>query len=345
MLGFDTEFVRCGTYFPKPCLMQLSTPQSEYLIDLQANLDLSSLGPVFSNPHIACVVHACGEDLEILHGAGLPLPAGLFDTQVAASLCGLGFGPGLQQLCQDLLGVEVDKTTSRSDWSRRPLSDEQLTYAAEDVRLLHPLHDILHKRLVSLGRWTWFQEDMQSTRARYEKSPDPWQAYLRLRGGWKLSPRQQEVLRHLARRRVLTMVEKDLPRKKVAADEDLVLLAQHSPVSTTALAKLRKMLSAPVMAQSKLWLETIRKALEADIPDGMTLIEAPLEKASRPQVQMVKAVVEAVAEELDISAPVLANRSQIEDTVRWLWLNGQEPDCCRGWRGEQLRSRLQGLIE
>lgn len=342
-LGVDTEFLRRGTFYPEACLLQVASEDAVWLVDLQANLDLEPLAAVLENPNIEIIMHACAEDLEILRRLNLPMPACLFDTQVAAPFCGYGYGPGLQNLCDRLLGVPVDKSVTRTDWSQRPLSEKQLHYAAEDVRLLHPLRARLSAKLSELGRTAWFEEDMKAILVKSQHEESPQHAYRRLRAAWKLSPKEQHVLQALAGHRETRMREWDRPRKKVASDDDLMLLANRRPQGQKSLARLRSKLSEQVMTQAKDWLAVLKACEVEEIPADFQCIQAPLARESKAFVQQVKDVVESVAAGLAVEPPLLANRSQVEACVRWLWEAGEQPAFCQGWRGEQLTERFLAL--
>jgi len=163
-IGIDTEFVRERTYWPKLCLIQMTSPLSNpgepVLIDPLIGLDLNPFQALLAAPHITKVIHSARQDIEIFWHEWHTLPKTFFDTQVAAMVCGMGEGLGYGTLVKLLFDVELEKESQYTDWSRRPLSDKQVAYAQGDVTHLLPAFDILNNRLTELNRWDWMSDDL-----------------------------------------------------------------------------------------------------------------------------------------------------------------------------------------
>lgn len=342
-LGMDTEFVRVGTFHATPCVLQLATPGSVALIDLQQGLDLSALGPFLSAPTTEVVLHACGEDLEILRQLDLPLPAQIFDTQVAAAFAGLGHNLGLAGLCKELLDVDIDKTASRTDWTQRPLTQAQLHYAAEDVTLLHKLAERLDRLVSERGYSDWMQAEMVATSERYSRDDDPSHYYLKMRAAWGYSPRSQWILQRLAAWREAAMRQHNLPRRKVGPDDLLMDLAQNPPLKKNAFERRTERVPGASRAVRDELFTCLQQAREEDVPEGFELISPPLPKSSKALVKAVKGLVNETAQTLDLPAPLLANRAQIEDSVRWLLGEATKPAYLQGWRGDLLQRKISSL--
>lgn len=167
-LGVDSEFMRGAQFFPQPCVLQVGNAEQQWLIDVIQPLDWRALVPLMGHPQQVHIYHACSEDLEILQRLSLPLPENLFDTQVAASMAGLGFNLSLQALVEQLTGTHLPKDSTRTDWARRPLAEEQVAYAAQDVVHLPHLHAVLSDRLDEQGKTVWFREEMTTLKQRAE---------------------------------------------------------------------------------------------------------------------------------------------------------------------------------
>ncbi|MFR7403388.1 MAG: ribonuclease D [Coriobacteriaceae bacterium] len=222
VLAIDTEFLREKTYYANLCLIQLATDAEVAVVDPFAIEDMKVLAPLLTDSSIVKLFHAGGQDLEILYRELGVLPAPLFDTQVAATLLGhtqqIGYGPLVHSLC----GVNLKKSDSFTDWSRRPLSTSQLEYAADDVIYLPKMYRIMVEKLEAKGRLHWLDNDFaaMSDPAHYES--DPFERYKRLKRVGQLTRRQLSAAREVACWREVTAQERDMPRKWVLTDEQIV---------------------------------------------------------------------------------------------------------------------------
>ncbi|MGC1729615.1 MAG: ribonuclease D, partial [Steroidobacteraceae bacterium] len=216
-VGLDTEFLRERTYRAQLCLVQLSSPAEVACVDPLALRDLSPLVALLTATHVVKVMHASRQDLEVLFPvAGLTAP--VFDTQIAAALAGFPAQVGYAELVRRVLGRELAKSHTRTDWSRRPLSVEQLEYAFDDVRYLLPLAEELQTRLGQLGRLEWLNEELGAIGDAGGFAVDPEQAWLRIKGLRGLDPGRERLARELAAWRERRAVEHDRPRGWILED-------------------------------------------------------------------------------------------------------------------------------
>ena len=235
----DTEFMREKTYWPILCLVQVAGPDEAWAIDpLAEGLDLSPLFDLFADENILKVFHAGRQDLEIFYHLAGRLPKPVFDSQIAAMVCGYGDSVGYDTLIGSLTGVRIDKSSRFTDWSVRPLSDRQIDYALGDVTHLRVAYEKLKATLESNGRADWLVEEMAVLTAAETYYVDPARAYLRLKVR-NPKPRLLAVLREVAGWRQTQAETRDLPRNRVLRDEALLEIAHHVPKTTADLERVR----------------------------------------------------------------------------------------------------------
>lgn len=337
-VGLDTEFLRERTYRAELCLLQLSWTGEAHCVDPLAVPDLSALAPVLVGPGIMKVMHASRQDIEVLFPvAGMVRP--LFDTQIAAALTGLPAQVGYAELVRRLLGRELAKAHTRTDWSRRPLSEDQIEYALDDVRYLLPLRELLEEQLERSGRRAWLTEEMQSLLDSRNIATEPEQAWLRVKGLRSLDPARERLARLLAAWRERRAIERNRPRGWILDDARLRDIVIQVPRSAAALGALPEFPPALVKHCGAELLECIRAA---QVPDPAPPID------TRPRPDPVKSALvrklgllnQTIAAGLGISAEVLATRRDLE-----LLADGhRDIALLRGWRravvGEQLLAAL-----
>lgn len=348
----DSEFMRGRHFHPQPCVLQYLLGSTVTAIDLVAGLDCQALGATFEQPEALHVLHACSEDLEVFIRLGFPVPVTLFDTQIAAALCGVGSTMGLSALSEQLGGPALDKTVSRTDWSRRPLDRRQLDYAADDVRCLEPIYRQLSERLREQGRETWMQEEMQTLRVRAleAESVAAESALHRQRGLDRLSV--TEGIQYLA---LLEWREKwirtaDIPRKRWCEDDTLLTLVQKQPRSLTHLSRLCALPGRFVQPAGKEALERL-DAVRSLAP------ESPRLQSSRKQVEFARArlslnrssreqareIVNRLATELKLDSSFFAPRLMVDAIALYFEkrLPLSLPEVLGEWRMEQLKADLE----
>jgi ribonuclease D len=239
--ALDTEFVGERTYLPRLCLVQIATTEFIALIDTLAVGTMDPLWDLVIDPRIEKVLHAAREDLRLAYfGAARRLPAGVYDTQIAAGLVGLPSYPlSYARLAEAVMGVKLNKAETRSEWDRRPLSPAQFEYARDDVRYLLPIADKLNRVLERLGRGEWLREEMgRFSEARtFEVAPE--EAYLRLRNARGLGARQTALLRGVTAWREREAEARDVPVRSLLRDEVVIELAQRPPRRLTDFRRVR----------------------------------------------------------------------------------------------------------
>ncbi|MDX1497088.1 MAG: ribonuclease D [Salinisphaeraceae bacterium] len=337
-LAIDTEFVREKTYYPELCLIQLATEQGDIAcIDTLAIDDLRPLFDLFANPAITKILHAVSQDLEVLYQAGAPQIQPLFDTQVAAGLLGMADQIGYAGLVEKLTGVTLAKGHARTDWSRRPLSNEQLAYAADDVRYLGQLYSQLTAQLDEQARGDWLREDMQAISQPANYEVDTSQIWRRLKGLGRLPAQAQHRAAKLAAWREKQAIESNRPRRWILADAELLELANQAPDS---LAELQALPLHEKFIQRH--AETILPLLAEQESDQLLVKDwqkpSPEEKATQKRL---KAKLREVAEQLEIGPALLATRSDIEG----LQQGQRDLPVLRGWRKGVIGDALLDALD
>jgi len=334
LIGLDTEFMRTNTFTPRLALVQLCIDGQIALLDIpQLGLAEPLIAQLLDTRNL-CVMHSAGEDLEAL-ATMLPRgPATLFDTQIAAAMAGLGFGLSYQKLVALLIGVDVPKGETRSDWLLRPLSAAQLEYAAQDVVWLPKLHEILAEKLHVLGRLDWHAEDCRALIERANTQPDPEpQRALRGAADWPLE--RQALLRRLLRWRDARARTLDKPKPWILDDAHALQLASQPPREGSELFERTKGLRALRGPQRQELLELLLAPLvEEDL--AFAPIPAPLDLQQRRAMTAMKEIVTAIAAQLGLPEGLLCARRHMETLLtERAW-----PAALDGWRRPILHDAL-----
>jgi ribonuclease D len=340
-LAIDTEFMRERTYYAQLCLVQIATDADCFLVDPLAGLDLEPLHTLLGDRAKTKILHAARQDLEVLHLAGGRVPAPVFDTQVAAAL--LGFPPqaGYADLVARQLGHSIDKGQTRTDWSRRPLTPEQLAYAADDVHHLLQLHTELASALEARGRTAWLAEETAAFEdpALYQTAPSA--AWRRLKGLARLRPREQAAARALAEWREQRAIASDKPRGWILSDESLYALATRAPRTAEELEQVRELPPALVRQRGDELLALIAAAQEAA---DDTFVESVARRPTPEKTALVARLQQRVRDEaaaLEISPEVLATRRDVEALV---FSDRGESALARGWRRAVIGETLAAML-
>ena len=315
-MAVDTEFQRTNTYYPIPGLIQIATSENHiYLIDPTcfSKDELQPLGDQMLHPQRELLMHSAGEDLEIFLGLWDRLPPHLFDTQIAAGFVGFDRQAGLQRLLLETLGVELSKEETRSDWLRRPLSDSQLLYAAEDVRHLFKLADLLKSKLEELGRMSWSEEECGSLVAKALNKPADHELYLGFGSGWKFSPPQQAALRHLAQWREQTARNQNIPRTFIAKDPGLYGLVEKKPRHKGQLSD-AGLQGNQIRKFGDQLIAELQVGLRQPVPD--VLIQRPLTKGQQKRYKQLRSWVQNQAEQLNVPQDLLSSKAQLIGYLR-----------------------------
>ncbi|MBA4335747.1 MAG: ribonuclease D [Methylobacterium sp.] len=339
----DTEFLRETTYYPKLCLIQLASPDEAVLVDpLAPELDLAPFFGLMVDEAVVKVFHAARQDLEIVWMLGRVLPSPLFDTQVAAMVCGYGDSVGYEQLANDLAKARIDKSSRFTDWSRRPLNEAQLVYAEADVTHLRDIYLALKADLETTGREGWVAEEMAvlNSPATYEVKPE--NAWQRLKGRIR-KPKELAVLIELAAWREREAQHRDVPRQRVLKDDALMDIVQRAPRSVEALAELRSVPNGFERSRSGgEVLAAIERGLALD-PKTLPRLERERGRGGNGAVlDLLKVLLKAVAEAERVAPKIIASSDDLEAIA-----SDDEADvpALQGWRREVFGDKALALEE
>jgi ribonuclease D len=352
-LGIDTEFMSEGRYRALLCLVQIvvDDPSAESatridLIDSLTDVDISPLRELLADPAIEIVLHAGRQDVAILRRAWGTSLTNIFDTQVAAGFAGSGAQTGYGNLLGQILGLRVGKTASYTRWDARPLTEEQLSYAAEDVAHLMELADELQRRLGQSGRLSWAREECRRLESATDER-DPETAWERLPRLGQLDPRARAVARELAAWRERTAAAEDRPVGSVMADPALVEAAKRQPSSLRALEQIRGIHPSGIRRRGQAILDAIAAGRDAP-PIPREPGRERFDPADAPLIALAEALLRARALEAGLAYELIASRAELE-LIIGATRRGEPPPPVRtleGWRselvGEDLRSLLAG---
>lgn len=330
-ITLDTEFVRIDTYQAQLCLVQIGDETDNACIDTLALSDLSPLWALLEDPKVLKVLHSGSQDIEIVveHTGRTPTP--VFDTQIAATLIGYGDQIGYAALVGRCLDIVVDKSLSRTDWSRRPLRPAEIAYAADDVRHLAALFPALRDEVVAAGRLDWLNEDQAALAdpARYQTAPaDAWR---RLKGLGRLDDQAQPRAVALAAWREEQARARNRPRKWILDDAALYALAERNPQDRQALEALAVLPPKTMERQGSRLLELLA---QASASGPRRWCEEELAGEAKARLKRLQGVVRERGEQLGLPPGFLAPRAELETLVR----EGANTPVAvlRGWRREQV---------
>lgn len=341
-IALDTEFLREKTYYPKFCLLQIAAPGWVACVDPLAIPDLSPLLTSIYNPAITKVLHSCRQDLEIFFQITGRVPEPIFDTQIAAPLLGFQENPGYAMLVSSFLNINLNKAHTRTDWSVRPLSEDQIQYAADDVIYLCKIYNLMCEQLSQLGRLDWLDSDfaLLNDPELYQLSPE--NAWLKIRGKNKLTGRQLSILQSLTEWRERTAQNENKPRNWLFPDDMLLELAKLQPVTLSDLAKIRNINERSVNRYGKVLCELIDEARQRP-PKPLKEKDQPAKKTQHHEavLDVMSAVVRIRAEENSLNPIILATRKELEQ----LLFGDENCPLLQGWRHNMAGRELQGLLQ
>lgn len=352
MLAIDTEFMRRRTLYPELALIQIFDGNTACLIDPLCDLDLSEFWQLMTNTNIVKVLHSPSEDLEVFLRHANCVPSPLFDTQFALTLLGQGNCVGFANMVEQLLGEVLDKSQSRTDWLKRPLTSSQLDYACADVTYLLPCYNIISQEIDEKG-WrniVYSETAMVAAKREYE-TPDE-KLYLDVSNAWKLYPESLNVLKPLAIWRRNKAKEKNLALSFICKEQCLIDIAMRKPTSLAQLKKIPELDAISISRNGKVMLAIVEAALSADensYPERIKrLVDFPQYKK---EVKKIKHLIKDVADKTGIDADVFASKKQINGLLTWCWkLSESErqiaplPDLISYWRAEHLKPVLESWI-
>jgi ribonuclease D len=350
-LGIDTEFMSEGRYRALLCLVQVSVDNPEpggdpfiYLIDGLGDVDTHPLAELLADPAIEIVLHAGRQDVAILRRAWQTGFTNIFDTQIAAGFSGGGAQTGYGNLLGSMLGRRVGKTASYTRWDVRPLTAEQLGYAAEDVIHLLELADEIQRRLSESGRLAWAREECRRLESATDER-DPETAWERLPRIGQLDPRSRAVARELAAWRERTAASVDRPVGSILADPPLVELAKRHPATISGLEQIRGLHPPTVKRRGQAILDAIVRGREAD-PIAREEGRGRSEASDAPMIALAEALLRARALQAGLAYELIASRAELEQIVGAARRGEPEPEVrtLTGWRRELVGSDLRDLL-
>lgn len=343
ILAIDTEFLREKTYYAKLCLIQLNNGQIQALVDPFGVDDLSVLGPILVDSGCVKIFHAGTQDIDILYHEVGVVPTPVFDTQVAASLLGhplqVGYGP----LVRDVCDVRLPKADGYTDWSRRPLTDNQTKYALDDVVYLPHLYEVLRHDLEEQGRLQWIEKDFEELSDPANYISEPREMWRKVKRVSTLNRRQLSIAREVTAWRETTAMRRDLPRKWVLPDEAVIEIARKAPKTRERLLEVRGLSGRLPERDVDEILEAVRK--------GGSLPQSQWPKLERAQhgdheivgaVSLMLSLVEMRAKENGVAEQLLAPHAELEKLARG---HREGVSVLEGWRYEMVGRELVDLLE
>ena len=343
VLAIDTEFLREKTYYPKLCLLQMGTAEETAIIDPFGIDDLTVIRPILENEKIVKLFHAGYQDIEImLYDIGC-VPHPLFDTQVAAALLGqtqqIGYGALVHSMC----GVKLKKADSFTDWSARPLSDSQLKYAADDVIYLPKLYDIMTEKLKSKGRLSWLDDEFREMEKPESYLVDERERFRRLKHVGQLTRRQMAAAREMATWREIEARKRNIPRRWVLTDEQIVESCRREPKKIDDLFMVRGIRERLTTRDARELISLVRAALDS-APDTWPEVQNNnrSEQNVDIQVEMLMSIVRMRAKKNDIAIPTLASTADVTAIARG---HRKNIDLLKGWRREIVGNDLVDFME
>ena len=332
VITVDTEFLRETTYYPLLCVVQIASPDEAVVIDTLADgIDLAPLFALMANEAVLKVFHAARQDIEIVwHMAGL-LPHPVFDTQVAAMVLGYGDSIAYDQLVERITGRKLDKSHRFTDWSRRPLTHEQIVYAEADVTHLRDVYTALAADLEKRGRIEWVREEMEVLTSPRTYDIDPTRAWERLKARVR-KPKELAILMEVAAWREHEAQTRDVPRSRVLKDDAVGDIATHAPTTLERLAGLR---SLPKGFERSKWggdiLAAVQRGLDRD-PHTLPKFDKPRNNSGgSATVELLKVLLRMTAERHSVAAKVIATVDELEQIAAD---DAADVGALHGWRRE-----------
>jgi ribonuclease D len=318
VLAIDTEFVRTRTLYAKLGLLQVCDGEQLALVDPIAIEDLTPFWALLTNENITKVLHACSEDLEVFLTAGNCKPVNLIDSQIIMSFLGHGLSLGYAAMVNHYTGIELDKSESRTDWTRRPLTEKQLVYASADVDHLFSLYPRLLTEITETGFLAYAKLETQSMIDKKFTPLDENEMYLNIKMSWRLNPKQLNTLKYLASWRFQQAKKRDLPIGFVAKDHTLMALAQSNPDSVIAMASLEGAEVIDIRHKGKAMLAVLCQAEQADVNSYPDKIDRLDDYPGYKQIfKQVKAFLVSAGENNGLAIENVASKKQINQFLKW----------------------------
>ena len=340
-LAVDTEFFRQTTYYSILALIQICDGKQIAIVDPLAIDDLEPLMDLLYNKEITKVFHSARQDMEIFYHLKGALPEPLFDTQISAALLGYGEQIGYAPLVKQLLNIDLDKSQTRTDWLKRPLSKKQIAYAADDVKYLAKLYPLQYKRLEELERLSWLENDFNflTDNATYAPSPDT--IWRKTKGLNRLKKQKLAILKHLAGWREELAIEQNRPRRRVISDDTLIGLCNNPPANAAELQEHQGFSEKFLQHNENTILLLVKQGLNTPDKDCPKL--PPIIKLSQNEEALadcMMAIVHLSANENNISPQCLCNRKEINALIK----GQRDLNILSGWRNELAGKSLLDFL-
>lgn len=345
----DTEFVRIRTFYPQLGLIQLFDGNRLSLIDPTELTDMTPFVALLKDTSVLKVLHACGEDLEVFQNAFGCTPFPMVDTQLMAAFLGHGLSTGFASLVEEYLGVELDKSESRTDWMARPLTQKQLDYAAADVHYLLPLYEKLFDKVTQAGWWEAVQQESDLLVSKRIRVTNEENAYLDIKGAWQLKPSELAILKPLATWRYREAIKRDLALNFIFKEGDLLTVAR------LGLTNFKKMEAEDIDIRAinrhgaKI-AAIVKQAKQTPSEEYPAKIERLMDYPGYKQVfKNMKDIVKSASKKSGLATEFLASKKQINQLISWVWKKDRDPevlpDLMQGWRLDLLGDKMNKALK
>ena len=327
----DTEFIRDTTYWPQLCLVQLADDDDARAVDVLApGIELAPMFDLMADKSVLKVFHAARQDIEIFFNLTGAVPEPIFDTQVAAMVCGFGDSVGYEGLVAKLVGASIDKSSRFTDWARRPLTDRQIRYALDDVTHLRTVYEKLAGRLTDNGRVSWLEEELKTLTNPATYALDPDESWRRLKRLRSTKPEFLGVLRAVAAWRETAAQTRDVPRSRVIRDDVLIEIAANRPASAEDLTRIRGVgRDFAAGRHGRDILQAVAAGLARPVKDGPE--QRHNQRAAGPIVDLLKVLLKMRCDEKGVAQRLVASSADIE---RMAAKERADVPALRGWRHE-----------
>ncbi len=345
LIAIDTEFMRDRSYYPKLCLIQLAIENSIALVDPFLIDSYSPLIKILEDPNIIKIFHSAQQDIEVIEYVTEIVPKPLYDTQIAATFLGSRNQIGYADLVHQETGNRLDKSHTRTDWSHRPLSVQQLEYAANDVQYLFEIYKNQTEKLKKLGRLEWYEDEVSLFLSNACKKPEPQNLWKKVKGNQSLKGKQLNILKEIAIWRDDLAQEKNRPRRFIVKDDLLIDIVRLKPKNSDELNRLRQLPKSLNFSEIDALFTSIKEALNQDEslwPQHPEFLK--LTKAQESIVDCVMSIIKWSASENDLSTELIATRKDVDATI--IRGNGK---LMNGWRytlaGNTIEKFLRGELK
>lgn len=348
-IAVDTEFIRTDTFYPIPALIQVCDGRATYLIDPKCIENFAPLNGVLTNSSVIKIFHSCSEDLEVFQSFLGVVPAPIFDTQLAAAYAGYDYSMGYARLVNTLLGVEIPKDVTRSDWLVRPLSSAQIHYAVLDVVYLIVVYALLRKTLLDKSRMEWLAEDCNVIVDEAGEQEDFNDYYLKVKSAWKLSSEQLTVLQRLAAWREAKARELNVPRNRLIKERALFDLARFRPSHLAQFKKIEGIAPKTLRQFGEEILDVIDEGANVEESALLARLPGPLSPKQGEHLKALRSFVDGIAQNLEIPIETLMRKKDYEAIIRDA-AEGEFnlPTRLKGWRkdivGDNLLNEMRSLV-